>query len=251
MMVLLRFALLSVAALIAGCAVTPDGPRPLDGDMPMPASLAAWSERDLPGKRSTDYSFAERGGRSCVLARADRSVSVWRRSLKLDAAQLDAIEFNWWIATHPSRASIADPATADAAVRLVLGFDGDEQRLSLRNRLQFELARTLTGESPPYATLIYVADPALPLETVIVSARSDRIRKIVVGSGRSAHSHWQRLRRNPRADFERAFGEAPGSLITMGVMTDGDNTVSRAEACYGDIVLFDAGGQALEGSLRL
>lgn len=251
MMTSSRLALLSAAVLLGGCASSLDRSQPLDGDAPMPPALADWSERDLPGKRSTDYSFAARDGRACVLARADRSVSVWRRSLRLDAARLEAIEFDWWIATQPSRASIADPAKADAAVRLVLGFDGDEQRLSLRNRLQFELARTLTGESPPYATLIYAWDPALPLDTVIVSARSDRIREIVVGSGRPAHSQWQRLRRNPRADFERAFGEAPGALITMGVMTDGDNTVSRAEACYGDIVLLDAGGQALEGSLRL
>lgn len=217
----------------------------------MPDLLSAWSERDLPGKRSTDYSFAERGGRACVLARADRSVSVWRRALQLESMHVAAIEFDWWIGVEPARASIADPDMADAAVRLVLGFDGDEQRLSMRNRLQFELARTLTGESPPYATLIYVWDTRLAPETVVVSARSDRIRKIVVGAGRGPTAQWHRLRRDPRADFERAFGESPGRLITMGMMTDGDNTASRAEACYGSIVLFDAIGRPLDGSLHL
>jgi hypothetical protein len=58
-----NFTLLALAplALLAACAAGPE-------TAPMPASLSAWSERDLPGKRSTDYSYAQRGGQACVLA---------------------------------------------------------------------------------------------------------------------------------------------------------------------------------------
>ena len=36
---------------------------------------------------------------------------------------------------------------------------------------------------------------------------------------------------------EKAFGEAPGALIAIGLMTDTDNTRSQAQAWYGTIQL--------------
>jgi len=39
------------------------------------------------------------------------------------------------------------------------------------------------------------------------------------------------------ADFEKAFGEAPGALLAIGLMTDSDNTQSTTRAWYGDIRL--------------
>ena len=41
-------------------------------------------------------------------------------------------------------------------------------------------------------------------------------------------------------DYQRAFGEAPGDIVGIGVMTDTDNTRSRARAYYGDITLHAA-----------
>jgi hypothetical protein len=43
--------------------------------------------------------------------------------------------------------------------------------------------------------------------------------------------------RDVRADFELVFGEAPGPLIGIGIMTDSDNTKSVAQAFYGPISL--------------
>lgn len=219
----------------------------------MPPALADWSARKLPGKKITRYSFAQRGGRACVLAEAAQSVSLWRRALDLPAEDLRMLEFDWWIAARESldaRATVTAAGTDDAPARLLLGFDGDESRLSMGNRMQFELVQALTGEAPPFATLMYVWDAAALPETVVVSARSDRIRKIVVGSG-IGDGRWQRLRRDVRADYLRAFGEEPGRLISMAMMTDADNTASQAEACYGNILLLDGDERALEGSLQL
>lgn len=217
----------------------------------MPAALADWSARELPGKQITQYSMAHRGGQACVLAKASQSVSLWRRPLKIEPGQLFAVQFDWWIHALDLSATVKEADTDDAPARLLLGFDGEESRLSMRNRMQFELVQTLTGEAPPFATLMYVWDAKAAPETVIISARSDRIRKIVVGSGEGGRGSWQRLRRDVRADYLKAFGEVPGRLSSMAMMTDGDNTRSRAEACYGSILLLDAGQQALQGSLQL
>jgi len=243
---LLALALVGCASAPRDVSEAPAAPAPL-----MPELLADWSPRALPGKRSTAYTFVQRGGRDCVLAQAQQSVSLWRRSLDLAPEQVAALQFDVWIGEHSPKATVRAPETDDAPARLLLGFEGDESRLSLANRMQFELVRTLTGEAPPYATLMYVWDASAAPETVVVSARSDRIRKIVVGSGGfKRQPSWQQLRRDIQADFQRAFGEAPGRLVSMALMTDADNTRSRSEACYGDILLLGAEQQPLAGSLR-
>jgi hypothetical protein len=70
---------------------------------------------------------------------------------------------------------------------------------------------------------------------VIINPRTDRIRKIVVESGAKNLNQWLDYERNIQADFERAFGEAPGALVGMALMTDTDNTRSQARAYYGPV----------------
>jgi hypothetical protein len=234
-----------LALLLLGCAA----PIPVVSE-PLTGSLADWSARELPGKQLTHYAMAYRAGQACVLAQAVRSVSLWRRPLKIEPEHIEAVQFDWWIHQMEMRSTVAEADTDDAPARLLLGFDGDERKLSLRNRMQFELVQTLTGEAPPFATLMYVWDAKAAPETVIISSRSDRVRKIVVGSGEQGRGRWQRMRRDVRADFQKAFGEAPGTLTSMAMMTDADNTGSRAEACYGNILLLDAAQQTLAGSLQ-
>ena len=217
---------------------------------PLAPELRAWSARELPGKRSTRYSLARRAGQSCVLAQAHSSASLFRRDMHLTPAQLGQIEFDWWIAATADLQKAAHGERADDyPARLVLAFAGDDARLTLRNRMLFELARTMTGEAPPYATLMYVWDAKAPPETLIISSHTDRIRKIVVGSGSPQKQGWQRFNRDIAADFRRAFGEDPGALVQTALMTDADNSQSQAEACYGRLLFLDPNQQALPGSL--
>jgi hypothetical protein len=120
---------------------------------------------------------------------------------------------------------------------VLFAFGGDASRLSARNQLLFDLAQALTGEPPPFATLMYVWDAKAPVGSVIVNPRSDRVRKIVVASGMAGLRQWQSYRRNLAADYRLAFGEAPGALQAMAVMTDGDNTHSQLATWYGEIRL--------------
>lgn len=43
------------------------------------------------------------------------------------------------------------------------------------------------------------------------------------------------LERNVAEDFRRAFGEEPGPITRIGIMTDTDNTASETVAWYGDM----------------
>lgn len=214
-------------AVLAGCAT---GPEPVQvGD------ATEWHDVALPGKAKTSYRWERQEGRDEILARADASASIFRRRLHRPAETLREVEFGWWTQALPEGADLSEPGKTDAAARVMFAFDGDAERLSPRNRLLFDLARTLSGETPPYATLVYVWDATAPVGSVIVHPRNDRVRKIVVESGHGALRQWRRYRRSLVDDYRLAFGEAPGPLQAVAVMTDGDNTRSRLTTRYSDI----------------
>ena len=205
-----------------------------------PAAQAAadgWHDVHLPGKAHTRYSTEAKDGRHSIAAQSERSASLWRRKLAVQAQAVQEVSFSWWVQDLPLQASVADLEREDAAARVLFSFDGNMASLPLRTRAMFELAEALTGERPPYATLMYVWDATAPVGTVIINPRSDRIRKIVLDSGTAHLGHWRDHRRNLAQDFRRAFGEAPGNLTSMAVMADSDNTQSSARSWFGSIKL--------------
>jgi len=60
---------------------------------------------------------------------------------------------------------------------------------------------------------------------------------LVAESGPKNLGQWMKYQRNIVEDYEKAFGEKPGQLIAVGVLTDTDNTEETIEAWYGDIRL--------------
>jgi hypothetical protein len=84
---------------------------------------------------------------------------------------------------------------------------------------------------------MYVWCNKRPPGTVISSPRTDRIRTLVVESGPAKLNRWLDYERDIDADYRRAFGEAPGALVGIGLMTDSDNTRSEVQAWYGPLQL--------------
>jgi hypothetical protein len=156
--------------------------------------------------------------------------------------ELGQVSFSWKVAALVAEGDVRRAETEDATVRVVLAFDGDRARLSARNRMMFDLMQALSGEAPPFATLMYVWDRQAPVGTVVVNERTDRVRQIVVESGAAHVGTWRSYSRDVVADFERAYGEKPGALLGVAVMTDSDNTRSQAEAWYGEISLTRGAG---------
>jgi hypothetical protein len=230
MPILRRLGLVLFSALLGACAAPPTAG---------PARSDDWHAVPLPGKRETAYAWGTKEGRPALAASSDRSASLWRRKVVVPPQSLGEVSFSWWVPEVLAGASVADATSEDASVRVVFAFGGDTARLSARNRALFELAEALTGESPPYATLMYVWDARAEVGSVVVNARTDRVRKIVVDAGGSGLREWRDHRRDLVADFRRAFGEDPGPLQSIAVMTDTDNTGSAMQAWYGAITLHD------------
>lgn len=228
------FALAIWALLLAGCG---HGQR--RADAPEPAGpYAAWQHWTLPGKSPTAYRPVLYGGtRDAVEVQARSSASLLRRSLNLELQDIGDIRFSWKVPALMPGADMARRETEDAVVRIVLTFDGDRARLSARDRALSELAQLMTGEPLPYATLMYVWCPTREPGSVILNPRTDRIRKLVVESGFARLNQWLDYERDIRADFLQVFGEEPGRLLHVAIMSDGDNTGSEFRAWYGPVLL--------------
>lgn len=247
--VLYRLRCLVVAGLgtgLLGCAGVPPSPPPSSPNEAVLAQLplifsaqdkAQWETVLLPGKLRTAFRLEKHQGRTSLRADSERSASMLRQKLHIAPEQLGRLSFEWQVENLIADADMRHRDTEDSPVRLILAFEGDRQKFSAKNAMLSDLSRALTGEDMPYATLMYVWSNQQPVDTVIVNPRTDRVRKIVVESGSSHLKQWMKYERQIRADFEKAFGEPPGALLGLAIMTDTDNTQGKARAWYGDIRL--------------
>jgi len=238
-------ALSSSALLLSGCALwldklPEDKPPQVLRQLPLRFSAqdkSQWQAMRLPGKLLTAYRVSPQGPRDALLAESASSASMLRQALHIQPDQLGTLQFDWRVDRLIPGADMRQRDAEDSPVRLILVFEGDRQRFSAQNNLLSELTLGLTGEPLPYATLMYVWCNECPAESVIINPRTDRIRKLAVESGAERVGQWLRYRRDIRADFQKAFGEAPGALLGVAIMTDTDNTRSTTRAWYGTIRL--------------
>lgn len=212
---------------LCACAMAP----------PTRLSIGDWHAVALPGKEDTRYSPVIKDGRPAIEAVSERSASMLRRHVRRPGHELGQVSFSWWVHDLVHQGNVAEASREDSPARVLFAFQGDVGRLPARTRAMFDLAEAITGERPPFATLMYVWDATAPVGSVIINPRSDRIRKIVIDSGPQHLRRWREHRRDLAADYRLAFGEDPGALSAIALMTDSDNTASRAQSWYGPVEL--------------
>ena len=201
------------------------------------SDTAVWQHHKFPGKQPTQYSYARTDGRHAVMASASSSASMLRQTVQVEPALLKNIVFSWKVEQLIPGADLARRETHDSPVRLVLAFEGDRAEFSMKNAMLSVLSLTLTGEPMPYATLMYVWCNACAKEDLYLSPRTDRIREIALETGPERLGQWLNYQRDIQADYLKAYGQAPGALVGVGIMTDTDNTRQSTVAWYGPISL--------------
>lgn len=200
-------------------------------------SSAKWEHRSFPGKTSTLYQATRVDGRMVVQSESSNAASMLRQHVRLEPAELGKFRFSWKVPELIAGADMRLREGDDSPVRVVLAFEGDRSRFSEKNAMLSELSQVLTGEPLPFATLMYVWGNHSAPGSVIVNTRTDRIRKLVLESGPGRLGRWLDYERDIRADYEQVFGEAPGALVGIGLMTDSDNTRQQTLAWYGPMSL--------------
>lgn len=237
-----------VTGLVAGCATVELHEDGMDASAAwvqsnrIDGAATDWMHKTYANRRATQYTPGRHDGRPALRARSEASNSTLRLSLVPPVDPLGRqLRFSWWVPALDPIALTSEQPVDDSVVRIILTFDGDRsQGWVARDHMLSELARLVTGEPLPYATLIYVWDPRQPVDTVLFSPHTKRIRKLVLESGSDGLNRWLDYRRDIAADFQAVFGEAPGQLTGVGLMTDSNNTGSSVSAWFGPIALVHA-----------
>jgi hypothetical protein len=199
----------------------------------------SWQHKTFGDRKPTAYQPAFQAGRPAIHALSSAGNSSLRREVEPPpGAAADRLSFSWLVPNLNDAADLRDSDIDDAVARVMLGFDGDRvDRFSARDHMISELAQLVTGEALPYATLIYVWDNRYPVGTVIANPHTDRIRHLVVESGPYRLGCWVDQERDVQADFRHAFGEKAGTLRSVGLMSDANNTGASVEAWFGPLQL--------------
>lgn len=201
----------------------------------MPAGWEKWILHPL--KRKTDYGWKKDRKGVYLEAKSQSSASGLIKRLDIDPKSLPYLQFSWMVDGLLEGADVGDRANADSPVRVVLAFDGDKSSLPTKELAFMERVKTFTGHDLPYASLAYVWDNKRPLNTIVPNPHTGRVQKVVASSGSAGVRAWQMHQRNILNDYRAAFGKEPGKLIAIAVMTDTDNTKTRAQARYRGLVL--------------
>ena len=236
-----RRLLIAATVLIAGCASLPDPPdiyadvQPFSSVLPGALFPDGWQPYILSRlKRLTDYRAIAKDGRVVMRAEADTSASGLTQSVSLDPRERPYLEWTWNVSAALSDADNAH-GPDDAPARIVVAFAGDKDKWDFEDHAFAGRVKIWSGHELPYATLMYIWGNKDAAGTVIENRHSSRIRMIVAESGADNTGQWIVERRNLYEDYKRAFGEEPGRIISVGIMSDTDNTAMKITAYYGDI----------------
>jgi hypothetical protein len=250
-------AFLPCVLLAAGCASTPDDSivwsdrlaRTLERErgevvevarfsrLRPGASPAPWEPWQIVrGNAPTRYRVAEVDGVAALEAEGVEGGSGMWRQIRIDPQRNPILEWRWRI-PRPDAGSppLSVTSSASPMARLSLAFHGDAAKLDFEDRAKLRLAKALTVHGLPYASLLYVWMMDKPVDAVLHSPHTDRVRMIVVERGAQRAGEWVTIRRNVVEDYRRAFGEEPGDIVSVGLMTDYGDDGSPRRTIYGDI----------------
>ncbi len=237
------------ALALAGCAMLEEEPRLAEEERGAVVRVAKFSgERATGGppagwqpwiilrsKPLTQYALVENHGKVVLRAQARTSASGLYREIHVNPRRHPVLGWRWRVDAPVPGADPRQRSAEDAPARILVAFTGDRDKLDFAERTNMALAKALSGQQLPYATLMYVWSDQLPVGTLVRNPHTSRIRMVVAASGPARPGAWTTIERNVLEDYRRAFGEEPGDVYAVGVMTDTDNTAGEAVAYYGDI----------------
>jgi len=233
---------LFAAMLLSSCAQVPPAPpaqvTPFSAARPGGPYPGGWRTLAFSKfRKETGYALVDDCGATVVEARAEGSSSGLIVLVDIDPSKYPWLTWRWKVAQLVPGADNTRRETEDAPARIEISFDGDLKKLTIGDRLWATQVKALTGIDLPYATLEYVWGAGAPKDTVIENTWTGRIRMLLVESGPERVGAWVTETRNVYEDYQRVFGEPPGRITAVGIITDTDATGAKTEAYYGDLAL--------------
>lgn len=253
-MTLARPAFAAAVVLLAAAAAMTTAAQAAAADAPLPKRIAPWPatgasapapwrSAGLPDQKKpyTAFSLVTVDGRRALRIDADRSYGNLLHPLRVEASAVKALSWRWQVERLNEQADLRQRSGDDTTVKVCALFDMPFDKVPFLERQVLGVARSMTSDLVPTATVCYVWDDKLPVGTELPNPFSKRLRYVVLESGSARVGEWVAERRDVVADFLRLFGSENGSeapaLIGVAVGADADNTRQRSVAHVADLTL--------------
>lgn len=207
-----------------------------------PQPPAAWRLVTLPASKkvpATLMEVASLEGERRLRLQSDRSYGALVHDLpRWTPAPGDTLQWRWRLDQPLAGSDLRRKDGDDVAVKVCVLFDMALDGLAFGERAALRIARSLSSEPLPAATICYVWEPGLPTGTVLPNAFSQRVRYVVADGSQSPLGQWRAQQHNVAADFRRLFGaESPSvpPVIAIAVGADSDNTGGKSLAWLSDV----------------
>ena len=214
-----------------------------------PDSVTAWRFVGIP-KASvslppTQFDVLQEDGEFALRIQTNASYGTWVH----DLPEAPAGKLRWrWRLDEPLNGGNTAPdlltkAGDDAALKVCVMFNHDLQRVPFWERTTLRVARSVSGEDLPAATLCYVWDQTYAVGQIGRNPYSARVRFIVLRGPESPLRVWQSEQRDVGADFKQLFAdehpvtEPAPTLKAIVVGADSDNTQSASLGWLNSIAL--------------
>lgn len=202
-----------------------------------------WRVVGLPGQKIplTRFNIEPLEDGAALRLRADGSYG----NLLFDAgsaqiAPTTRLRWRWRLERGLDASDLQRKQGDDTPIKVCALFDMALEGMSFGEQARLRMARAVSGEALPAATLCYVWDRLLPTGSIVPNVFSARVRYLVVSTGPPRPGQWVSLDRPLADDFLRAFGQETRTLpplIALAVGADADNTGGGSLALMGDLKL--------------
>lgn len=184
--------------------------------------LEGWQQKSFAGE--TRYSLERDGDRLALRAVSEGTASGLYREVAVELEQTPVLYWSWKVDGLLEGNDERTRAGDDYPARIYVVFSGG---------LRFWRTRAIN----------YVWSSHQPAGSEWPNAFTANARMIAVDSGAGRVGEWLAHRRDVGADYRRLFGEEPGKVSAVAIMTDTDNSGQQAAAWYGDIRFEARGGE--------
>lgn len=205
------------------------------------APPAPWRVVGLPSGKVplTQMDMVVLDGAPVLRLRTNQSYGSLSHALPAQAG-MGVLRWRWRLDQPMPGANLLRKDGDDAPLKVCALFDLPLEAIPFLERNLLRLARRVSGEHLPGATLCYVWDHTLPMGTALANAYSRRVRYLVLDSGTRQLGQWVTHTRDLHADFLRAFGSESDTApppLAIAVGADSDNTGGTSLGYLGDLVL--------------
>ncbi|NJB66533.1 hypothetical protein GGQ74_000173 [Desulfobaculum xiamenense] len=195
------------------------------------ATLDNWKEQTFKKiPRHTTYTAGKVNGVDALMADSRSSASGLVLQKVFDVYEHPLLRWRWKVGNIIPEADGTKKTGDDYPLRIYVVFTYDPGSATGFTKLRYSLAKMVNGDYPPHSTLNYVWANVENTPDHFRSPYTDRAAIIPLRRGPADAGIWLEESVNIVDDYRRVFGEDPPHKAALAIMTDTDNTRSRATA---------------------